>query len=99
MLAISAPLAGAADQDGARVVGERHLSANRVELTIATPAFAAPTRVQVIVPAGYDAQRARRWPVTYYLHGAQGDEKRFDEWYGDLIRNFPSIVVAPQGGT
>jgi S-formylglutathione hydrolase FrmB len=99
MLLVSAPIASGANRDGARVVAERHLSANRVELTIATPAFAAPTRVQVIVPAGYDAQPARRWPVTYYLHGAQGDATRFNEWYGDLIRNFPSIVVAPEGGT
>jgi S-formylglutathione hydrolase FrmB len=97
--AISAPIASGADPDGARVVAEQRLGANRVELTIQTPAFAAPTRVQVVFPAGYDAQSARRWPVTYYLHGAQGDEKRFNEWYGDLIRNFPSIVVAPQGGT
>ncbi|MDX6666092.1 MAG: hypothetical protein QOG68_2298 [Solirubrobacteraceae bacterium] len=82
----------------ARIVAERPVAGNGVELTIATPAFSAPTRVQVFLPAGYDANPGRRWPVTYYLHGAQGDQTRFYPWYGDLIKDFPSIVVAPDGG-
>jgi S-formylglutathione hydrolase FrmB len=90
--------ASAATYDGAKVVSEQQLDANRLELTISTPAFAAPTKVQVFLPAGYDAHQKRRWPVTYYLHGAQGDETRFNDWYGDLIKDFPSIVVAPAGG-
>src|SRR4051794_38142640 len=81
--------------DGARITAERSLGPRAVELTIATPAFTAPTRVQVFLPAGYDAAPARRWPVTYYLHGANGDEKRFAPWYGDLIKDVPSIFVAP----
>jgi S-formylglutathione hydrolase FrmB len=84
--------------DGARIVAERPIGAHGVELTIATPAFAAPTRVQVFLPAAYDDDPNRRWPVTYYLHGAQGDQTRFNDWYGDLIAGFPSIVVAPDGG-
>src|SRR5205085_2096057 len=32
------------------------------------------------------------------LHGAQGDQARFWPWYGDEIKDFPSIVVAPDGG-
>ena len=94
-LLVCAP-AAAADQ--ARITGERPVAGPGIELTIATPAFSAPTRVQVFLPAGYDADTSRRWPVTYYLHGAQGDEKRFEPWYGDLIHAFPSIVVAPDGG-
>lgn len=85
-------------QTGARIVGERTLASGAIELTIATPSLAAPTRVQVFLPAGYDADPARRWPVTYYLHGAQGDETRFFAWYGDLIKGFPGIFVAPDGG-
>src|SRR5207244_4343332 len=57
-----------------------------------------PPKVQVFLPAGYDADSGRRWPVTYYLHGANGDAARFHAWYGDLIQKFPSIVVAPAGG-
>jgi S-formylglutathione hydrolase FrmB len=84
--------------DGARIVAERALPDNGVELTIDTPAFAAPTRVEVYLPADYNADPQRRWPVTYYLHGAQGDQARLHAWYGALIKDFPSIVVSPDGG-
>src|SRR5439155_345015 len=77
--------ARATEREGAQVVAEQPIGDRGVDLTIATTAFAAPTHVQVFLPAGYAADPARRWPVTYYLHGAQGDEKRFDAWYGDLI--------------
>jgi S-formylglutathione hydrolase FrmB len=95
---LGAPMTVHAEEGGAKVVGEKQLTGRRVELTIQTPAFAEPTRVQVFLPAGYDDDPARRWPVTYYLHGANGDEKRFNEWYADLIKTFPSIVVSPAGG-
>src|SRR6059058_3480347 len=95
-LLLGAPSAGAAG--GARIVGERALPDNGIELTISTPAFAAPTRVEVYLPAGYDADPQRRWPVTYYLHGAGGDQTRFHAWYGALIKTFPSLVVSPDGG-
>jgi S-formylglutathione hydrolase FrmB len=90
--------APAATYAGAEVIDEQRIGDDVVEMTISTPAFAAPTRVQVFLPAGYDEHPARDWPVTYYLHGAQGDEKRFAAWYGDLIGDFQSIVVAPAGG-
>jgi S-formylglutathione hydrolase FrmB len=90
--------ASAAHAD-AKVVASWSLPDRGVDLTIATTAFAAPTHVQVYLPAGYDADPKRRWPVTYYLHGANGDDTRFHAWYGDLIKSFPSIVVAPSGGT
>ena len=38
-------------------------------LKIATPAFVAPTKVDVNLPAGYDASPSRRWPVTYFTAG------------------------------
>jgi S-formylglutathione hydrolase FrmB len=100
-LAFLGACAGTADAKsyfGAKVVSEQSLDDDRVELTISTPAFTDPTRVQVFLPAGYDEHPKRRWPVTYYLHGAQGDETRFNAWYGDLIKDFRSIVVAPAGG-
>jgi S-formylglutathione hydrolase FrmB len=96
--AAASTAASPASFGGARIVQERPLPDNGVELTIATAAFSAPTRVEVYLPAGYEADPSRRWPVTYYLHGAQGDQARFHAWYGDLIKNFPSIVVSPDGG-
>ena len=96
-VALCVPAAASAASP-ARIVSERPLPDNGVELTISTPAFSAPTRVEVYLPAGYDADPTRRWPVTYYLHGAGGDQTRFHQWYGDLIKNFPSILVSPDGG-
>ena len=92
-------LCGMAAANPARIVAEQSAGGGHgIELTISTPAFTAPTKVQVFLPAGYDAQPGRRWPVTYYVHGAQGDQTRFWPWYGDLVKDFPSIVVAPDGG-
>jgi S-formylglutathione hydrolase FrmB len=94
---------GSAGDDGARIVSESPVATpspgvTGVQLTISTTAFTAPTRVQVFLPAGYYTEPKRRWPVTYYLHGAAGDDTRFNAWYGGLIGRFPSIVVAPSGG-
>ena len=92
-------LCGPAQANPAKIVAEQSVDdGHGIELTISTPAFSAPAKVQVFLPAGYDAQPDRRWPVTYYMHGAQGDQTRFWPWYGDLIKDFPSIVVAPDGG-
>jgi S-formylglutathione hydrolase FrmB len=98
-LGLAGPAALAQSAGGARIVGERPLAGNGIELTIATPAFSSgQSKVQVFLPAGYHSQPDRSWPVTYYLHGAAGDQTRFWAWYGDLIKGFPSIVVAPDGG-
>ncbi len=83
---------------GAQIVAEKPLDGGGIELTIETPAFTAPALVEVFLPAGYDADPERRWPVTYYLHGAQGDQARFHDWFGDLIADHPSIVISPDGG-
>jgi S-formylglutathione hydrolase FrmB len=108
LLGLFAPPVGAASYrstsyDGARIVAElpiagRSPGVRGVQLTISTPALTAPTQVQVFLPKGYKSPHGRRWPVTYYLHGAAGDDTRFNAWYGDLIGHLPSIVVAPSGG-
>jgi S-formylglutathione hydrolase FrmB len=96
--ALTLALPGAPAAHAQRIAGERQLENGGIELTIATPAFTAPTRAQVFLPDGYAAHPKRRWPVTYYLHGAQDNEARFYPWYGKLIKDYPSIVVAPDGG-
>ena len=62
------------------------------------------TPVAVVLPPGY-AGSARRYPVVYLLHGAQGDE---DSWieYGGLLDDTArrpasqqAIVVMPRMGT
>ena len=98
-VALVAQAGTAAAANPAKIVGEQSVDdGHGIELTVDTAAFTAPAKVRVYLPAGYDAQPDRRWPVTYYVHGAQGDQTRFWPWYGDLIKDFPSIVVAPDGG-
>lgn len=70
-----------------------------VELTIDTPAFTAPTKVQVDLPTGYDSDPDRRWPTSYFLAGTQNNYKSFNSIVGgvQLTENFPAIVVSPNG--
>lgn len=94
-----ASAASTAPVAGARVLSAHRLSARVVELTIATPAFAAPTKVMVDLPTGYDAQRSRHWPVTYYLAGTNHVYSDFNNQYDGvaLSARFPSLVVSPNG--
>lgn len=56
----------------------------------------------VMLPDGYDADPARRWPVLYLLHGVGDNTTTWtDRTYGDLTRRaagFPGIIVMPEGG-
>jgi S-formylglutathione hydrolase FrmB len=72
-----------------------------VELTIETPAFAAPTKVHVILPAAYDSQPSRRWPVTYFTAGTQNRYSAFADALGGtgLADDFPSIIVSPDANS
>jgi len=97
-IALTAPAVAAATND-ARIVDERSLGGRGLELTVATPAFSAPVKVQVFLPVTYDAQPARRWPVTYFVAGTNHDENDFAEQYSGetLTRSFESIMVSPRG--
>lgn len=93
---------GAADAaGGARIVAEAHPSARVVELTIATPAFAQPVKVDVDLPTGYDDDPGRRWPVTYFTAGTMNHYNSFNS-IGDGVRltaGYPSLVVSPDGNS
>lgn len=95
-----AALAGAAT-DAARITDERKVSDRVVELTIATPAFAAPTKVQVTLPTGYDAAPARRWPVTYFTAGTQNRYNAFNDFLDGerLTSAYPSLIVSPDANS
>lgn len=70
-----------------------------VRLTISTPAFTTPTKVDVDLPVGYAAHPRRRWPVTYFLAGTMNTYASFNNVVDGLAltRHFPSIVVSPNG--
>lgn len=72
-----------------------------VDLTIATAAFAAPTKVEVILPTGYDSEPARRWPVTYVLAGTMNHYDSFRKVVGGdkLAAGYPSIIVSPDANS
>jgi S-formylglutathione hydrolase FrmB len=90
--------ASPAHADGVHLVSEKQVAPRVVELTIATPAFTAPTKVDVDLPVGYDADPRRRWPVTYVLAGTMNNYDSFNKVVDgvNLSKNFPSIIVSPQ---
>lgn len=100
-LAASAPAraSAAAPAAGARIVSTQRIDDRLRELTIASPALAADTKVRVLLPDGYRAGE-RRYPVLYLLHGAGGDQASWTEG-GDaaaITAGEPLIVVMPDGG-
>jgi S-formylglutathione hydrolase FrmB len=71
------------------------------ELTVDTDAFSEPTKLHVFLPAGYDSDPAKRWPVTYALAGMQNNYDSFaNVLRGEqLTAGYPSIVVSPDGNS
>ncbi len=94
--ALSPPASGRA----VSVVAARRLDARLLELTVRTPALASPTKVRVLLPAGYSSAARRRYPVVYLLHGAGGDETDWTSLGGveQATAAMPLIVVMPDGG-
>ena len=56
------------------------------------------------LPPGYDADRTKRYPTIYWLHGRGGDPRRattFVRMFDEAVRTGiapPAIVVVPNGG-
>lgn len=51
-------------------------AAGRVECaTVKSRILGAPVRYCALLPEGYDAEKSRRYPVLYYLHGLGGNEQ------------------------
>jgi S-formylglutathione hydrolase FrmB len=97
VLATAAPAAAANDP---QLLNTEKLSPRLQELTFRTPKLAAPTKVRILLPAGYATSPKRSYPVLYLLHGASGDQT---DWttQGDavaLTAKLPLIVVMPAGG-
>ena len=83
------------------VVSRQRLGARLEEWTLQTPALRDPTRVRVLLPAGYASDAPRRYPVLYLLHGADSDYRSWTR-YGDaqaITAHAPLIIVMPDGGS
>lgn len=86
---------------GPRIIESERVADRVVELTIATPAFTEPTKVHVDLPVGYDADRSRRWPVTYVTAGTMNNYNSFNNVLDgvNLMDDYPSIIVSPDGNS
>lgn len=100
-LFIFAGLGGSAQADEARIIDEKKESDQLVELTVETSAFSEPTKVHVFLPVGYLTTPRKLWPVTYVLAGMQNNYNSFANFLNgeELVRDFPSIVVSPDGNS
>jgi enterochelin esterase-like enzyme len=76
-----------------------------LDLSFYSPALGREMSALVLLPADYDADPARRYPVLYLLHGIGGDNR---EWLGygadetaaclsAAGRIAPLLIVLPQG--
>lgn len=85
--------------DGARIIAVETLGARSRQLTIDSPAVG--TRgVRLLLPAGFESEGPKRWPVLYLLHGATGSHA---DWmrYADveaLTAPTDLIVAMPDAG-
>jgi S-formylglutathione hydrolase FrmB len=99
LLALASPAAAAQDP---QLLGTEKLSPRLQELTFRTSTLAAPTKVCILLPAGYATRSKRRYPVLYLLHGASGDQTSWTRaGQGEaerLTEDLPLIVVMPAGG-
>ncbi|MEV0247336.1 alpha/beta hydrolase family protein [Nocardia sp. NPDC050712] len=83
----------------AAIIAEQWVTTRTVRITVSTNAFTGPVAVEVTLPVEYRSADSRRWPVTYYLAGANHDQTAFRAAYnGEAVTAaYPSIVVAPRG--
>jgi diacylglycerol O-acyltransferase/trehalose O-mycolyltransferase len=72
------------------------------DLTIQTPSLPETVGVRLLLPAGFDSQPDRRWPVLYLLHGAGIDQFAYRAWtegtdVATLVAPTDLLVVMPEG--
>ncbi|GAA1153606.1 S-formylglutathione hydrolase FrmB [Kitasatospora gansuensis] len=65
-------------------------------LTVTTGQLSGKHRIRILLPAGYDADPGRRWPVTYFLHGGGGGVD--DVAAAPALHADSMITVVPDGG-
>jgi enterochelin esterase-like enzyme len=81
-------------------VAKNRVQTRELDETIASAALRGTAHARVVLPAGYDDGRARRYPVVYFLHGlpAASDSYRGNAWIADALpRAGNAILVLPQG--
>lgn len=56
-------------------------------------------KVNVLLPAGYDENPDRAYPVLWLLHGANGGADTWASNIKELAAELPAVIVMPDGGT
>jgi S-formylglutathione hydrolase FrmB len=75
-------------------------SSRDVDARIKSHALAGPVHARVVLPAGYDSNPSRRYPVIYFLHGLPGTGTSYqgNDWLFDALASAgQAILVLPQG--
>jgi S-formylglutathione hydrolase FrmB len=84
-----------------------HAATGRVECnSLPSKILARPVPYCVLLPPGYDADKARRFPILYFFHGLGDDEQMFvhtggwnlveDLWEKQQLTEF--LIVTPAAG-
>ncbi len=82
-------------------------AAGRIECrAMASQILGRPVRYCVLLPPSYDTEKARRYPVLYYLHGLGDNEQSLVNFGGwNLVENLREqgrigefLIAAPDGG-
>ncbi len=95
------PTIGVPADDGARIIAVDTTPDPRArDLTIESPAVAAPMQVRLLLPRRFEDEPTARWPVVYLLHGSAGT---YDDWWlesdvSELTAPTDLLVVLPYGG-
>lgn len=88
------------DADGIHVVSVKQLDGRDYNVSVLTAALGRPVDVRILVPAGYGADPAERFPVLYLFHGTSG---RASDWIDmgsaeQSTAGLPLITVMPDAG-
>lgn len=86
--------------DGLQVTSVQRLDKRLFELTVTTSALPGPAKVRILLPAGYESEPRRRYPVLYLFHGTSGGAADWTE-KGEAeqtTEGLPLIVVMPDIG-
>ncbi|GAA0299280.1 hypothetical protein GCM10010302_42280 [Streptomyces polychromogenes] len=65
-------------------------------LTVTTKQLSGKHRIRILLPTAYGTDPARRWPVTYFLHGGSGNVN--DVEAAPALHSDSMITVVPDGG-
>jgi len=102
------PTIGEPADDGARMIAvetnplDGATPATRVrDITIDSPAVGRRVKVQLLLPAHFDAQPSTRWPVLYMLPGSSGGHLDWTNWSDLETLTAPTdlLVVIPDAGS